>query len=50
MNMNVLKIIGLVTSVVGAGANIVASIIADKKTDIIIGEKVVEEITKHLKK
>lgn len=47
--MNKLKIAGIITSVVSIGANLVATMISEKKQETIIDTKVKEALAKQLK-
>ena len=50
MNKKALNIIGLGLSIAGGAISIITGMIADKKTDITIAEKVAEEVAKQLEK
>lgn len=50
MNKKALNIVSLGLSIAGGIVSIVAGMIADKKTDIVIAEKVAEEVAKQLGK
>ena len=48
MDKKGLKILGLVTTIVGAGVSLVSNWVGDKKQEQIIDEKVNEALTKRL--
>lgn len=50
MDEKVLKILGLVTTIVGFGVSLASAWIGEKKTDALIADKVAKEVAKQLNK
>lgn len=46
MNKKAIKIIGMATTLIGIGVNLVSDWVEDKQMDEKIAEKVLEEVTK----